>query len=180
MYIDLLRGTVVEVPSLESTTRQLPEADLYFWLGVMVVFDNAGHGDSEYYHATLLDPEHTTPTAFTPHLNPVYDDPTAIITTLSSPNPKSVPATSLLVNFVERGCSLDFEKTTPQPSPIPVTTPLAHATLFGPPDDPAAPPPGDPPGEPPGDLPGDQSAAPLLPLHHHPIPNPPWTSSSPR
>ena len=123
MYIDLLRGTAVEVSSLETTARRLPEADLYFWLGVMAVFDNAE--DSEYYHITLL--EHATPTgtAFTTHLNPMYDDPTTITTTPSSPNPKSVPATSLSVNFVERGCSSDFEKTTPQPSPIPVTTPLA-------------------------------------------------------
>ena len=98
MYIDLLRGTVVEVSSFETTARRLQEADLYFWLDVMAVFDDAE--DSEYYHVTLL--EHATPTAFTTHLNPVYDDPTAITTTPSSPNPKSVPALSLLVNFVER------------------------------------------------------------------------------
>ena len=41
VYIDLLRGTAVEVLSSETTARRLPEADLYFCLDVMAVFDNA-------------------------------------------------------------------------------------------------------------------------------------------
>ena len=53
MYVDLLRGTVVEVPGFESKARRLPEAELCFWLGVMAVFDNAE--DLEYYNATLLE-----------------------------------------------------------------------------------------------------------------------------
>ena len=142
MYMDLLRGTVVQVLSFETKTGPLPETELWFWLGVMAGVDNAE--DSEYYNVTLL--EHATPTAFTTHLNPVFDDPTTVTTTPSSPYPKILPATSLSVNFVERGCSSDFEKTTTQPSPIPVTTPPAPATRLGPPDGPAAPPPGDPQG----------------------------------
>ena len=49
-----------------------------------------------------------------------------------------MPATFPSVNFVERGCSSDFEKTTAQPSqaPIPVTITLATATPLDPPDDP--------------------------------------------
>ena len=80
MYVDLLRGTVVEVSSFETKTGPLPEAELYFWLDMMAVFDNAE--DSEYYNVTLL--EHATPTAFTTHLNPVFDDPTSVTTTPSS------------------------------------------------------------------------------------------------
>ena len=57
MYVDLLRGTVVEVSSFETTARRLPEAGLYFRLGVMAVFDSAE--DSEYYNVTLQ--EHATP-----------------------------------------------------------------------------------------------------------------------
>ena len=110
VYVDLLRGTVVEVSSSKTTTGPLPEEDLYFWLGVMAVFDSAEDSDSEYYNVTLL--EHATPTAFTTHPNPVFDEPTTVTTTPSSPYPKSMPVTSLLVNFVERSCSLDFEKTT--------------------------------------------------------------------
>ena len=52
-YVDLLRGTVVEVLSFETTARRLPEADLCFWLDVMAVFDNAEDSESRYYHVTL-------------------------------------------------------------------------------------------------------------------------------
>ena len=69
MYMDLLRGTVVQVLSFETKTGPLPETELWFWLDVMAAFDNAE--DSEYYNATLL--EHAPPTAFTTHLNPDFE-----------------------------------------------------------------------------------------------------------
>ena len=43
MCMDRLRGTAAVVSSFETTARRLPEADLYFWLDVMAVFDNADH-----------------------------------------------------------------------------------------------------------------------------------------
>ena len=66
---------------------------------------------------TPLGLDHTPPTASTTHPGPAFEDPAAAATPPSSPYPKGVPATSHSVNFVERGCSSDFEKTRPQPSP---------------------------------------------------------------
>ena len=51
MYVDLLRGTSVPVASFGANAGPLSEAGLWFWLGVMAVFDNAE--DSEYYNVTL-------------------------------------------------------------------------------------------------------------------------------
>ena len=105
VYVDLLQGTAVQVSSAETKTGPLPETGLWFWLDAMAAYDSAE--GSEYHNVTLL--EHAPPTAFTTHINPVFDDPTKVTTTPSSPYPKSVPATSPSVNFVERGCSSDFE-----------------------------------------------------------------------
>ena len=62
MYVDLLRGTVVRVSCFEAKAGPLPEAGLWFWLGVMAVFDSAE--DPEYYNVmiTLGLLEHTTGT----------------------------------------------------------------------------------------------------------------------
>ena len=84
MYMDLLRGTAVVVSSFETRTRRLPEADLYFRLGVMAVFNSAEDSGPGYYHAyvTLLERA-----ASTPPLPPSPPTSTLCMTTLRPPPP---------------------------------------------------------------------------------------------
>ena len=75
----LTQDTVFQVSSFEMKAAPLREEELWFWLGhgEMAAYGTAE--DPECHNAALLG--HAPATAFTTHLNPMLDGPTAVTTT---------------------------------------------------------------------------------------------------